>query len=651
MEGDSLHHVIVPQVSEIDDFYQPISGSGVCPRAVRTGVTQVVNETRDDPDFSIAVAEGVYEPRSELVVPIQFDGKVGAVLNVESLSPGAFSDSDVRLVELLANHVRSNITRLHYFEQLSLQVVELEASKERWEELIASIPDPVLINNSMHYLYANQQAADLWEYDSPSDIIGQKVSLFFSEEDGEMLQQRARDRLSGADVPNRYEQAILKRDGSFVPVEVNIKVISFNGESAILGIYRDISERKQNEAGLVFERDRAERYLMRLKALYLNAAELYEASSIDVVGVKTMDVVDSILGFDQGGFGIIESDYLNFIHIIGRGRTLQGFKLPLSGHGVTVRAVKSKFSQLVCDVRLDGDFVLGSGEGFGVSLSELVVPLVVDGVVVGVINVESDELDAFGDEDRVLLETLAIHAASAIRKIRQVDHLEGLVEMRTREVVEGERLVAAGRVASMMAHDLKSPLLSINTATYMLRKKPDDSETYLQTIEEEVKRATRMMNDFRYQTIEESLRLTRVDLGALIRSSAEAANMPESVKVEYLLSDGVYDVLLDGAKMRRVLDNLIGNALDAMPMGGVLTLEAVYKRDGLMIRVSDTGDGMSEETVSNLFKMFYTTKPKGIGLGLAYCRRAVLAHGGEISVESEPNRGATFTITIPTTIV
>ncbi len=112
VEGDILHHIIVPQVEKIDDFYQPLNGAGVCPRAVRTGVTQVVNETRDDSDFSIEVAEGVYEPRSELVVPILVEGEVGAVLNVESLVPGAFSVDDVRLVELLANHVGSAMNRI-----------------------------------------------------------------------------------------------------------------------------------------------------------------------------------------------------------------------------------------------------------------------------------------------------------------------------------------------------------------------------------------------------------------------------------------------------------------------------------------------------------------------------------------------------------
>ena len=127
VEGESIHHILIPKVETVNDFYQPINGVGVCPRAVRSGVTQVVNETRDDPDFSIAVAEGIYEPRSELVAPILVEGKVGAILNVESLSPNAFSVDEVRLVELLANHVSSALNR----------IIETEKRLESEKELMA----------------------------------------------------------------------------------------------------------------------------------------------------------------------------------------------------------------------------------------------------------------------------------------------------------------------------------------------------------------------------------------------------------------------------------------------------------------------------------------------------------------------------------
>lgn len=112
VEGESIHHILVTQVENVDEFNQPLNGMGVCPRAVRSGVTQVVNDTREDPDFSIAVAQDIYEPRSEVVVPISIEGKIGAVLNVESLYTASFSDNDVKLIELLGNHIGSSLTRI-----------------------------------------------------------------------------------------------------------------------------------------------------------------------------------------------------------------------------------------------------------------------------------------------------------------------------------------------------------------------------------------------------------------------------------------------------------------------------------------------------------------------------------------------------------
>jgi len=111
--------------------------------------------------------------------------------------------------------------------------------------------------------------------------------------------------------------------------------------------------------------------------------------------------------------------------------------------------------------------------------------------------------------------------------------------------------------------------------------------------------------------------------------------------------EGLEKVAVDPAKVRRVLDNLIRNALEAMPDGGVLNIEAERRGDDVIIKVSDTGAGIKDEDLPKLFKPFHTTKPKGIGLGLAYCKRTVEAHGGTITIESKEGEGATFTVTLP----
>jgi signal transduction histidine kinase len=106
-------------------------------------------------------------------------------------------------------------------------------------------------------------------------------------------------------------------------------------------------------------------------------------------------------------------------------------------------------------------------------------------------------------------------------------------------------------------------------------------------------------------------------------------------------------VTFDWVKIRRVLNNLIRNAVEAMPEGGELGVSCEVHGDNLVLTISDTGVGILDEEMENLFKPFYTTKSNGMGLGLAYCKRAVEAHGGTITVESEVGKRTSFTVRLP----
>jgi len=100
-------------------------------------------------------------------------------------------------------------------------------------------------------------------------------------------------------------------------------------------------------------------------------------------------------------------------------------------------------------------------------------------------------------------------------------------------------------------------------------------------------------------------------------------------------------------KMRRVFLNLTLNAVDAMPKGGTLTIASTRSGDNVHITFRDTGEGMTTENLTRIWSPLFTTKAKGIGLGLAIAKRFVEAHGGSISVETKLGKGSTFTVTIP----
>lgn len=106
-------------------------------------------------------------------------------------------------------------------------------------------------------------------------------------------------------------------------------------------------------------------------------------------------------------------------------------------------------------------------------------------------------------------------------------------------------------------------------------------------------------------------------------------------------------MIVDPTMMKRILANLITNALQAMPNGGRLTITAIRKQDEVHIGVQDTGQGILDENKANIFQPLFSTKAKGQGFGLAVVKRLVEAHNGIISFDSEIGKGTTFSITLP----
>ena len=141
--------------------------------------------------------------------------------------------------------------------------------------------------------------------------------------------------------------------------------------------------------------------------------------------------------------------------------------------------------------------------------------------------------------------------------------------------------------------------------------------------------------------------MPRARLGDLIGRCLREASVPPGVKTHLVVGVGLESVTLDPLSMRRVLDNLVRNAVEAMPGGGDLSVSAEAAGGEVVLRVSDTGVGVPEEMRASLFKAFNTSKVGGLALGLAYVKRAVGAHGGVVTVESRVGLGSTFTVKLP----
>ncbi|MGQ9530134.1 MAG: GAF domain-containing protein [Candidatus Bathycorpusculaceae bacterium] len=261
---------------------------------------------------------------------------------------------------------------------------------------------------------------------------------------------------------------------------------------------------------------------------------------------------------------------------------------------------------------------------------------------------------------------ITIENAQLIESLREArkqlevyaEQLEQKVEERTRELKESQeqllkaqRLAVIGELAGMVGHDLRNPLTSIAGAQYYLKKRlsleaNDKIRDMLDLIERNIAYSNKIINDLLDFSREIELEISEKTPKSLIKEALRLVEIPRNVKVVDLTKNKP-KIKVDAEKVRRVFVNLIRNAVEAMPKGGKITIKSRKTGENLEITVSDTGIGMSKKTLEKLWTPLFTTKARGMGFGLAICKRFVEAHGGSISVKSTLGKGTTFTVTLP----
>jgi signal transduction histidine kinase len=244
-------------------------------------------------------------------------------------------------------------------------------------------------------------------------------------------------------------------------------------------------------------------------------------------------------------------------------------------------------------------------------------------------------------------------------EIRQINaNLEQRVEERTRDLgvvqeklVRQEKLAVLGQLAAGVGHELRNPLGVISNAVYFLKiAQPGVNEKikeYLDIVEKQVYLSDKIVNDLLGFTRIQSTNGEPVSMPVLICQTLERFRVPDGVNVETDLPANLPQAYADPQHVIQILGNLILNACQSMPHGGRLVISSRVQCDMVCVTVSDTGVGISPENMGRLFDPLFTTKPKGIGLGLAVSRGLMEANGGRIEVQSEDGKGSTFMAYFP----
>jgi PAS domain S-box-containing protein len=217
--------------------------------------------------------------------------------------------------------------------------------------------------------------------------------------------------------------------------------------------------------------------------------------------------------------------------------------------------------------------------------------------------------------------------------------------------LKSERLAAIGELAAMVGHDLRNPLTGITGAAYYLRTKEGSrlskkGKEMLQLIEEDIQCSDKIINDLLEYSRELRLELSETNVKSITEDALTKVRIPKGIRV--VNSTRKQPTMeLDVHKMSRVFLNLVRNAVDAMPKGGTVTITSARSGDNVRVTFRDTGEGMTEEALVKISTPLFTTKAKGIGLGIPIAKRFVEAHGGSINVKSKLGKGSTFTVTLP----
>ncbi|MFZ5821187.1 MAG: PAS domain S-box protein [Chloroflexota bacterium] len=248
--------------------------------------------------------------------------------------------------------------------------------------------------------------------------------------------------------------------------------------------------------------------------------------------------------------------------------------------------------------------------------------------------------------------------------------LEGRVEERTRELREAqeqlvrhEKLAVLGQLAGGVGHELRNPLAVINNAVYFLkltRSQADEKmREYLDLIEREVHNADKIINDLLDFSRVKSVGREPASVADMLARTLERFPAPPGVQVTLDLPEGLPPVHVDPRQVEQALGNLVVNAYQAMPQGGQLLVLScvegsvfseqcsVDDRQWVQIVIKDTGVGIPPGSLDKIFEPLFTTKVKGIGLGLPVSRKLAKANGGRIEVESEVGKGSIFTVWLP----
>jgi len=397
--------------------------------------------------------------------------------------------------------------------------------------------------------------------------------------------------------PEEYEQEYIRKDGSRVPVLLTVFVAKgINGKIlGIAAIIKDITERKNNERAIRDTREYAENIVATLREPFV--------------------VLDRDLKVITGN----RSFYKTF--------------------EMTPEEIEGRYI-----------YEIGNREWDIPQLRQLLEDILPR-------NISFSDFEVEYDFQRIGRRVMLLNARRICKEANITQMILLVIEDITEKKLLQERLITSeklstiGLLASVVGHEIRNPLGVIrNSACFLSMKLKDNTDEkvvkHLKILEREVNSANLIISDLLDFARKKLPALELTDLNNVVMDVLSSIFIPENIKVTTELCE-IPPMLFDREQIRRAFLNLTLNAVQAMPEGGKLLVQTSKHFDSVEIAFTDTGVGISKENMEKLFTPLFSTKAKGIGLGLSICKQIVDGHDGNITVQGSVGEGSTFTVKLP----
>ncbi|RLC86856.1 MAG: hypothetical protein DRJ03_07605 [Chloroflexi bacterium] len=626
--------------------------------------------------------------RSYAAAPIIVRGQVLGFLNVDSAIPGFFSQSHAAILRTFADHTAAAIENARLFEKVSRRMAELDAVRRASLSLTSSLElQPVLEAILEHILrLVSADGAHVFFYDGERLTFGAALWAKeiqrkpFSEPRQKGLTYtvaRSGERIVVSDMREHplfqgqsWDDAIVGLPLRVGGQVVGVMNVSFNGPHAfskdelrVLGLLADQAAIAIRNARLHQETRRQAR---KLAALIEIGHDVSATLDLPTVLERIATHAQDLLEADDSEVYLLQENGRTLRAIVALGDYADEIKAATLrlGEGVVGHVAQSGEAEIVNHVESDPRSVQISDtpEEPGALMC---APLISKDEVMGVMSLaRAGEHDPFDRTDLDFLTGLARQASIAIENARLfATEQQYAVELTRALEQQQEAARLRNEFIQNVSHELRTPLALIRGYAELLDDgelgslRPDQHEP-VAVIARRTRMLTRLMENFTAILGAEGQDSQRepVDLVEMARDLLtdfrEAAEQKGIALVSQIASD-LPLVLGDPLHLRRVMDNLVGNALKFTPRGGSITLRLTQADKDLVLEVADTGIGIPEEQLEQVFERFYqvdgsmSRRYGGVGLGLALVKEIIKAHGGGVSVSSRVGQGSTFTVTLP----